>query len=130
MDGKAIARLEKTLLERRAALVERGPEKIEPNRKDAATSGVADDDEQALSEMMQTLASNRNREAQHTIALIDKALRRLKAAPDEAGTCEDCGEDIAPKRLEVMPWASLCAECQATHDPKRNVGRKKLTDYR
>ena len=37
---------------------------------------------------------------------------------------------VPEKRLGVMPWARYCAECQARVDPKRNVARSKLTDYR
>ena len=37
------------------------------------------------------------------------ALQRLK--DDNFGFCEDCGEDIAPKRLEFNPTALLCVGC-------------------
>jgi DnaK suppressor protein len=129
MDARARDRFAKLLASRRTELIAAGPEKIEPNRKDATTSGVADEDEQALSEMLQTLASSRNRDGAKTIAAIDRALRKLKDTPEDYGACEDCGEDIPARRLEVMPWASLCTECQAKIDPARNVGRRKLTDY-
>jgi DnaK suppressor protein len=43
---------------------------------------------------------------------IDEALRRLYRAPDTFGTCERCGEAISFERLEVIPEARLCAECQ------------------
>jgi len=130
VDPRSRSRFERSLEERRAALLRDGPEKIEPNRTDTATTGVADDDAQALSEMLQTLASSRNRDASRAIAAIDRALRKLRDAPDDFGVCEDCGDDIPPKRLDVMPWAQLCTECQSTADPQRNVGRKKITDYR
>jgi hypothetical protein len=29
-----------------------------------------------------------------------------------------------------MPFAQFCAECQTANDPKRNVARTKVTDYR
>ena len=29
-----------------------------------------------------------------------------------------------------MPFARFCAECQAAADPKRNVARKSVTDYK
>ena len=121
---------ERRLRERRDKLLAEGPAKIEPNRKDASTVGVADEDEQALSEMMQTLASNRNRDAAREIQLIDGALRKLRDQPDEYGVCEDCGEDIPEKRLALMPWAKFCAECQSRVDQKRNVARTKVTDYK
>ena len=130
MDARQRGKVERTLRDKRAELLAAGPQKIEPNRKDVATSGVADDDEQALSEMLQALASTRNRENAALIASIDHALHKLRDEPDDFGACEDCGEDIPQKRLEVMPWAAYCTECQSKLDPARNVARKKLTDYR
>jgi RNA polymerase-binding transcription factor len=40
---------------------------------------------------------------------VDAALRKL----DEGtyGTCESCGNPIAPERLEAIPWAPLCIDC-------------------
>lgn len=121
---------EEMLRARRDKIVAEGPQKIEPNRKDEADVGVADEDAQALSEMLQTLASSRNREGAREVAEIDRALRKLRETPDEFGVCEDCGDDIAEKRLGVMPFARLCAECQAAADPKRNVARKSVTDFK
>ncbi|HEY2746943.1 MAG TPA: TraR/DksA family transcriptional regulator [Polyangia bacterium] len=121
---------EKLLCARRDQLVAEGPQKIEPNRKDAGAVGVADEDEQALSEMLQTLASTRNRDHARELAEIERALGKLRGAPDEYGVCEDCGDDIADKRLGVMPFARFCAECQAAADPKRNLARKSVTDYK
>ena len=115
---------------RRDKLVADGPAKIEPNRKDAAAVGVADEDEQALSEMLQTLASTRNRDHARELGEIDRALRKLRDEPAEFGVCEDCGDEIAEKRLSVMPFARFCAECQAAADPKRNVARKSVTDFK
>lgn len=132
MDAKRRARFEAALRTRRAELLAAGPVKIEPNRKDESAVGVADEDEQALSEMLQTLASARNRDATREIGAIDRALGKLvsETTTDDYGACEDCGEDIAEKRLELMPHAAFCAECQAKADPKRGQSRKKLTDYR
>jgi DnaK suppressor protein len=121
---------ETLLRARRDKLVTDGPAKIEPNRKDPTTVGVADEDEQALSEMLQTLASARNRDSARALREIDRALGKLRDQPDEFGVCEDCGDDIPDKRLQVMPWAAFCAECQGAHDPRRNVARTKVTDYK
>lgn len=43
---------------------------------------------------------------------IDEALRRLYADPDAYGTCQRCGRSIGMERLEVVPYAALCAACQ------------------
>jgi DnaK suppressor protein len=124
------ARLKKLLVELRAQTLAEGPSKIEPNRKDVSAVGVADEDEQALSEMMQTLASQRNKKQAEIVQQIDRALRRLAEDPEMVGLCEECEEEIPDKRLELMPYASLCAECQAKKDPKRGQSRKGLTDYK
>ena len=45
---------------------------------------------------------------------IEKALKLLSI--DEYGICEDCGADINPKRLEAIPWTTLCVGCQEIRD--------------
>ncbi|MEI7744557.1 MAG: TraR/DksA C4-type zinc finger protein [Chloroflexota bacterium] len=44
------------------------------------------------------------------LAAIEDALRRLDAGA--FGRCTACGRDIAPERLEAVPWAALCIDCQ------------------
>lgn len=41
---------------------------------------------------------------------IDEALRRLYKEPETFGKCEQCGREIRKERLELVPWARLCAE--------------------
>jgi DnaK suppressor protein len=118
------------LLRLRAELLRAGPARIEPNRRDPATAGVADEDAQALSEMLQVLASKRNEGRAALVRQIDRALAKLADAPEEFGLCEDCEEEIAPGRLALVPWATLCVACQAKRDPKLGGSRKKLTDFR
>lgn len=130
MTPQKLAAFRKTLERLRAEALGKASVRIEPNRKDAAETGVADEDAQALSEMLQAIGSQRNKGRAEQLARIDRALRKLKEAPDDFGLCDECGDEIAPKRLEVMPWATLCTECQGARDPKRGTTRKKLTDYR
>jgi DnaK suppressor protein len=121
----------KRALERlRAALVAAGPARIEPNRTDPTSTGVADEDAQALSEMLQVLASQRNKGQAGLVAQVDRALRKLADAPEDFGLCEECEEEIPAKRLAVMPYAARCAACQAKAEPKLGAGRRKLTGFR
>jgi DnaK suppressor protein len=126
----AAARHRTLLLALREQLKATGPTRIEPNRSDVATTGVADEDAQALSEMMQVLASKRNEGQAAQLARIDGALRRLAATPEDFELCEDCEEAIPPRRQQLMPWATRCAACQALRDPRLGAPRRKLTDYR
>jgi len=130
MDARRRTAARRALERLRAELVSTGPARIEPNRTDPVTSGVADEDAQALSEMLQVLASQRNRGQAELVGRIDRALGKLATAPDDYGLCEDCEEEIDHRRLALMPYATRCPACQAKAEPKLGGRRKKLTDYR
>jgi DnaK suppressor protein len=130
MTPKQRAAHREALLALRAQVLATGPARIEPNRQDPSTSGVADEDAQALSEMLQVLASQRNRGQAEQLGRVEAALRQLAESPDDFGLCQECEEPIAAKRLALMPWAVLCPACQARREPRLGAGRRKLTDYR
>src|ERR1700710_1466776 len=46
----------------------------------------------------------------NTLLQIENALRRM----DEGsyGRCANCGQNIAPARLDALPWAHFCVDCQ------------------
>jgi DnaK suppressor protein len=44
------------------------------------------------------------------LLLVEEALNRIDRG--EYGWCQQCNEDINPKRLEVQPWARHCLPCQ------------------
>ncbi|HEY4561804.1 MAG TPA: TraR/DksA family transcriptional regulator [Thermoanaerobaculia bacterium] len=46
----------------------------------------------------------------NTLLQIENALRRM----DEGtyGRCSNCGQSIALPRLEALPWARFCVDCQ------------------
>src|SRR5262245_43251626 len=44
------------------------------------------------------------------LLLVEEALNRIDRG--EYGYCQQCGEDINLKRLEVQPWARHCLKCQ------------------
>jgi DnaK suppressor protein len=123
-------KLQEKLLELEAELSGKGPLKIEPNRTDDAKVG-GDEDEQPLNEMMQAIASSRNRNLAGVLVKVQKALRKLRDSAGGFGECEECGEEISLPRLQAMPYAEFCVECQGKKDsPKGGPTRKKLTDYR
>jgi RNA polymerase-binding transcription factor DksA len=47
---------------------------------------------------------------------IDQALSRLIRDPERFGVCDRCGRDIPLQRLEVVPEATLCADCQRSQE--------------
>jgi DnaK suppressor protein len=50
-----------------------------------------------------------DRGRQH-LATVDAALARLDAGT--YGQCISCGRPVAPERLEALPSAALCIDCQ------------------
>src|SRR3954466_3902742 len=121
--------LKKRLEQLRREALARAPVRPEPNRRDRAEVGVADEDAQALSEMLQAIGSQRNKGQAERVAQIERALRKLAEDPDEYGSCEECGEEIADQRLQAMPQATLCTQCQSARDPRRGGRRRNLVDY-
>ena len=45
---------------------------------------------------------------------IDAALTRIQEG--EYGYCDNCGEPIHEKRLEALPWAQHCVDCQELNE--------------
>ena len=52
---------------------------------------------------------------------LTEALERLRDG--EYGTCQECGEQIAPARLRVMPEVTTCVRCQDRLERSAGAGR-------
>lgn len=44
------------------------------------------------------------------VLMVEEALRRIEACT--YGICQMCGQAIVKKRLDVVPWAPYCLNCQ------------------
>ena len=55
--------------------------------------------------------------ADHQLVLVDEALARLDAGT--YGSCVRCGQAIPAERLEALPWAARCIDCQRLADRER-----------
>lgn len=75
-------------------------------------------DNTALADEVDVIQENEDREMSFATRslLVDRAnklaeaLERLREG--EYGTCQECGEQIAPARLRVMPEVTTCVRCQ------------------
>ncbi len=52
--------------------------------------------------------------AEHTLQLVTDALERLDNGT--FGLCLDCGQEIDAARLEAIPYAPVCLNCQAKRE--------------
>jgi RNA polymerase-binding protein DksA len=48
--------------------------------------------------------------SEHVLSAIEDALARL--ADGTFGRCRGCEGEIAPERLEALPWATQCIDCK------------------
>jgi len=59
--------------------------------------------------------------AVHSLDRDSALVRRLRSAIERLndgsyGVCQECEEEIAPKRLKAIPWAERCIHCQEAAD--------------
>ncbi len=54
---------------------------------------------------------------------IDNAL--LKLAEGEYGICDECGEEIDVRRLNALPFALLCRDCQEERETLEQTDRSR-----
>jgi DnaK suppressor protein len=66
-------------------------------------------DRAASSYNKEFLFSQSNNERQ-LLQMVEVALGRIREG--SFGECSNCGKEINPKRLEAVPWAQHCIECQ------------------
>jgi len=69
-----------------------------------------------LSEDISLQQLGRHRE---TLLKIDEALKKL--AEGTYGICEECGEEISKQRLEVLPFAIYCRDCQEKREELEKI---------
>lgn len=58
---------------------------------------------------------------QRTLLEIDEAMKRIEEGV--YGVCEACGQAIAQRRLQAVPYARLCVKCQEASEGKRRRRR-------
>ena len=76
------------------------------------------------------LAAAREYSAQ-ALAKDTRLLRELEAARKRLrdgsyGVCLRCKEEIAPKRLQVLPWAAHCLACQSAMEEGQALGLRRM----
>jgi DnaK suppressor protein len=89
-------------------------ERFTRNRDGITVERSADqlDEIQAASERALAVC-NLDREFNH-LRDAQAALRRIEEGC--FGACQECDEDIHPKRLAAVPWATYCIRCQEAAD--------------
>lgn len=95
----------RTLEERLSALTQR-VSRIQSHLRDP---GSKDSQERATETENEEVLERLDETERGEIEAIRAALRRI----DEGtyGACSSCGDEIAPRRLEALPYTSVCVSC-------------------
>ena len=113
MDKRKAKNYRDRLLERRVGLVGQvqAAEAYSRERDAEATQDPADMAANAYTkELLMSMSTN----DRQLLDSIDAALGRIEEG--EYGYCDNCGEAIHEKRLEAVPWAQHCVDCQELNE--------------
>jgi len=111
--GASAEKMRKKLLVKREELLidlqknrEVSDESVEESAQDMA--------DRATSSYMREFAYSLSEADRKILVLIDEALTRLDTGT--YGTCVNCAQAVQEKRLEAVPWARHCIDCQELQD--------------
>ena len=106
METVDLEAIRRALLDERARLVEEiGEAIVAPGQMTYGSQAAAAS--QVFAQQRDLALRDRS---DHQLELVDEALARLDAG--SYGRCIRCGEPIAPDRLDALPWAARCIDCQ------------------
>jgi RNA polymerase-binding protein DksA len=106
MDGPDHDAFRRVLLDERARLVEEiGEAIVAPGQMTYGSQAAAAS--QVFAQQRDLALRDR---ADQQLELVTEALARLDGGT--FGTCVRCGRPISPDRLEALPWAARCIDCQ------------------
>ena len=108
IDKKTIARLKKILLKEREEIVGEVRQIFESS-KEMGQDGIQDIGDEAANIYNKQILLSLTESERMRLQEMDEALDRIGAGT--YGICEECGEPIGLKRLEVRPVAKYCVPC-------------------
>jgi DnaK suppressor protein len=113
MDKKKAEIYRKRLLEKRGELL-RMVSKSDQDGREADEEGTQDVADKASNAYTKEFLFHQSNDNRQILTLVDEALDRIKDGT--YGVCVECQDEVQPKRLEAVPWARHCIECQAKQD--------------
>jgi DnaK suppressor protein len=109
MDKKKIKQYESKLAAQRNALLGL-VERTEDYGREADREVSQDPADKASNSYTKELLFSQSTNERNTLRLVEEAIDRL--SDGSFGDCTNCGDEISAKRLEAIPWAPYCINCQ------------------
>jgi DnaK suppressor protein len=113
MDKKRLEFYKKKLMARREELLKTITRTEEEGRTadDDPTVDLAD---KAANSYTKEFLFGQTNTDRSVLQLIDEALVRIRT--NKYGTCIQCEDELAQKRLDAVPWARHCVACQEKYE--------------
>ena len=113
MNKRQREKYRKQLLAKREELLER-VKAARTSEKEGSGKEAPDLGDRALSTVIRDLSYQLTAGERDIVRRVDLALDRI----DEGiyGTCVECGKKVQLGRLDAVPWARHCIDCQELHD--------------
>lgn len=109
IDKKTLARLRKILLREREQIVGE-VKQIHESSREMGQDGIQDLGDEAANIYNKQVLLSLNENERMRLQEVDESLDRIESGT--YGICEECGEAIGLKRLEVRPVAKHCVSCK------------------
>lgn len=90
-------------------------------------NGVSDDGDFADVAFRDAMQGSKLTRHRSQLRDIEEAL--LKIEGGTYGICDDCGEEIPVGRLNVMPFALRCVDCQEKHEMMSSKGEEIIAQF-
>jgi DnaK suppressor protein len=113
MDKKKVEHFKKRLLTKQEELL-RLVSKSEKDGREADEEATQDIADKAANSYTKEFLFHQSDENRRLLQLVNESLERLKNG--SYGLCLACHEEVQQKRLEAVPWARHCIECQEKQD--------------
>jgi RNA polymerase-binding transcription factor len=109
MDKKRVELYKKRLLDRKEQLQEI-VSRAEQDGREADEEPANDIADKATNSYNKEFLFKKSNDDRFILGLIEEALERMEAG--KFGVCVACGGEMQQKRLEAVPWARHCLDCQ------------------
>lgn len=113
IDKKTLARFRKVLLKEREEIIGE-VKQIHESSKEMGQDGIQDIADEAANIYHRQVLLSLSENDRIRLQEVDEALDRIKSGT--YGICEECGEPIGLKRLEVRPIAKYCVPCKTNFE--------------
>ena len=122
-ERKAVLR--KSLIQKREEIVrevKNGISKYIKGETRQLVDTALDDGDWSVVDLSEDISFKHMSTHRENLLKIDEALRKLSEGT--YGICEECGEEISKARLQILPFAIYCTDCQERREQLEEITRR------